>query len=44
MVVQLFAGGWHFTSRIADVEMVGDVSDHLLIDFAQPRYDTTGNE
>jgi ketosteroid isomerase-like protein len=26
------AGGWHFTERIADVEMVGDVSDHLLID------------
>ena len=25
-------GGWHFTERIADVEMVGDVSDHLLID------------
>jgi len=25
-------GGWHFADRIADVEMVGDVSDHLLID------------
>ncbi len=24
--------GWHFTERIADVEMVGEVSDHLLID------------
>ena len=24
--------GWHFTARIADVEMTGDVSDHLLID------------
>jgi 3-phenylpropionate/cinnamic acid dioxygenase small subunit len=24
--------GWHFTERIADVEMAGDVSDHLLID------------
>ena len=24
--------GWHFTDRIADVEMVGDVSEHLLID------------
>lgn len=24
--------GWHFTERIADVEMVGDVSDHLLMD------------
>ncbi len=25
-------GGWHFTERVADVEMFGDVSDHLLID------------
>jgi 3-phenylpropionate/cinnamic acid dioxygenase small subunit len=25
------AGGWHFTERIADVEMTGDTSDHLLI-------------
>lgn len=24
--------GWHFTERIADVEMVGDVTDHLLVD------------
>ncbi len=24
--------GWYFTERIVDVEMVGDVSDHLLID------------
>jgi 3-phenylpropionate/cinnamic acid dioxygenase small subunit len=24
--------GWQFTERIADVEMVGDVSDHLLMD------------
>lgn len=24
--------GWHFTERRADVEMIGDVSDHLLID------------
>lgn len=24
--------GWYFTERKADVEMVGDVSDHLLID------------
>jgi 3-phenylpropionate/cinnamic acid dioxygenase small subunit len=24
--------GWYFTQRIADVEMVGDISDHLLID------------
>jgi len=34
------ADGWHFTERIADVEMVGDVSDHLLIDprqFDAPR-------
>lgn len=31
------ADGWHFTRRIADVEMVGDVSDHLLID--PTRYD-----
>ena len=31
------AEGWYFTSRIADVEMVGDVSDHLLID--PGRYD-----
>ena len=28
-------GGWHFTARIADLEMVGDVSDHLLIDPAE---------
>ena len=28
-------GGWHFTGRIADVEMVGDTSDHLLIDPAR---------
>jgi len=24
--------GWHFIERRADVEMIGDVSDHLLID------------
>ncbi len=24
--------GWHFTERKVDVEMIGDVSDHLLID------------
>lgn len=24
--------GWYFTERTVDVEMVGDVSDHLLID------------
>ena len=29
------ASGWHFTERIADVEMTGDVSDHLLIDPAR---------
>jgi 3-phenylpropionate/cinnamic acid dioxygenase small subunit len=28
--------GWYFTERIADVEMVGDVSDHLLIDPYRP--------
>jgi len=28
-------GGWHFAARIADVEMVGDTSDHLLIDPAR---------
>ncbi|MCH9722013.1 MAG: nuclear transport factor 2 family protein [Actinomycetia bacterium] len=26
------AGGWHFTRRITDVEMVGNTADHLLID------------
>jgi 3-phenylpropionate/cinnamic acid dioxygenase small subunit len=24
--------GWYFTSRTVDVEMVGDVSDHLMMD------------
>lgn len=24
--------GWHFTSRTVDVEMIGDVSDHLMMD------------
>ncbi len=24
--------GWHFTERIADVEMTGDISDHLQVD------------
>ncbi|KAA0075604.1 nuclear transport factor 2 family protein [Mycolicibacterium sp. P9-64] len=23
---------WHFTERTVDIEMIGDVSDHLLID------------
>ena len=32
------ADGWYFTERKADVEMVGDVSDHLLIDLH--RFDT----
>lgn len=32
--------GWHFTARIADVEMIGDVSDHLLID--PRRFDDPG--
>lgn len=27
--------GWHFTGRTVDVEMVGDVSDHLLMDPSQ---------
>lgn len=26
------AGGWFFTGRTVDVEMVGDVSDHLTMD------------
>lgn len=26
------ADGWYFTERKVDVEMIGDVSDHLLID------------
>ena len=34
--------GWHFTERIADVEMAGDVSDHLLID--PRRFDDAGEE
>ncbi len=25
-------GGWYFTERTVDLQMVGDVSDHLLID------------
>jgi 3-phenylpropionate/cinnamic acid dioxygenase small subunit len=25
-------GGWHFTERKVDVQMVGDVSDHLMVD------------
>ena len=24
--------GWHFTARTVDIQMIGDVSDHLLID------------
>ncbi|WP_319445780.1 MULTISPECIES: nuclear transport factor 2 family protein [unclassified Mycobacterium] len=24
--------GWHFTERMVDIQMIGDVSDHLLID------------
>lgn len=35
------AQGWHFTERIADVEMVGDVSDHLYADFAVGEFRTT---
>jgi len=26
------AGGWYFTARVVDVEMIGDVSGHLMID------------
>lgn len=29
------AQGWHFTERTVDVEMVGDVSDHLMIDLSE---------
>ncbi|TRW76372.1 nuclear transport factor 2 family protein [Mycolicibacterium sp. 018/SC-01/001] len=29
--------GWYFTQRTVDVEMVGDVSDHLLMDPARLR-------
>jgi hypothetical protein len=24
--------GWYFTERTVDVQMIGDVSDHLMID------------
>lgn len=27
-------GGWFFTERIADIEMLGNTSDHLLMDAA----------
>ena len=27
--------GWHFTQRKVDIQMIGDVSDHLLIDPTQ---------
>jgi len=27
--------GWHFTERTVDIQMIGDVSDHLLIDPTQ---------
>ncbi|ANI38463.1 nuclear transport factor 2 family protein [Mycolicibacterium vaccae] len=27
--------GWYFTSRTVDVEMVGDVSDHLMMDLGR---------
>jgi 3-phenylpropionate/cinnamic acid dioxygenase small subunit len=27
--------GWYFTERIVDVQMIGDVSDHLMIDPTQ---------
>lgn len=29
--------GWYFTARTVEIEMMGDVSDHLLIDPAQFR-------
>ncbi len=29
--------GWHFTERRVDVEMIGDVSDHLMMDPRQIR-------
>ncbi len=29
--------GWYFTERTVDIEMIGDVSDHLLIDPGQFR-------
>ncbi|MEW5813295.1 MAG: nuclear transport factor 2 family protein [Actinomycetota bacterium] len=29
--------GWYFTERKVDVEMIGDVSDHLLMDPSQLR-------
>ncbi len=25
-------GGWHFAERLVDIEMIGDVSAHLLVD------------
>ena len=35
-------GGWYFTERIADVEMAGDTTDHLLID--PGAYDVRGSD
>jgi 3-phenylpropionate/cinnamic acid dioxygenase small subunit len=29
------SGDWHFTERTVDIQMIGDVSDHLLIDPTQ---------
>jgi hypothetical protein len=29
--------GWYFTERTVDVEMVGDVSDHLFIQIRTPK-------
>jgi 3-phenylpropionate/cinnamic acid dioxygenase small subunit len=26
------SAGWHFTERAVDIQMIGDVSDHLFID------------
>jgi hypothetical protein len=25
-------GGWHFTERKVEIQMLGDVSDHLMVD------------
>ncbi|AQA01637.1 polyketide cyclase [Mycobacterium sp. MS1601] len=30
-------GGWFFTARTVDIEMVGDVSAHLFIDLGRPK-------
>ena len=30
--LELRSEGWHFTECTVDIQMIGDVSDHLLID------------